>query len=116
MTIQCNKVLRGLRRLTNKSETPFLPSYYKDSFSLINDADSIYECPQFKSEFDTILKSLEENGYIEQAYGNFYSLTQKGLHPYQITFENVIHIFFTSILCPIIVAFITSLITLAIFG
>lgn len=116
MTLQCYNVLHNLRKLTNKSTTPFLPSYYQDSFSLQNKPDSVYKCPEYEHEFSSILESLVENGYIKQSSGSFYCLTHKGIHPYQFTIDTVIHVFFTSILCPIVVSFITTLITLSIFG
>ena len=60
------------------------------------------------------IKWLEHDGYVVTNNGHnplCFTLTQKGLHPKKITFDELCKFLAKSVLVPIVVAIITALIT-----
>lgn len=64
----------------------------------------------------TMLSYLEKEGYIEMVGSRSFRITAKGFHPYAIQGRLILVEVVRSVVFPIIVALITTLITLAIAG
>ena len=112
MTIQCIAVLRKLKSLTNNSEDDISFLGGSNSFCLLSDYKKCADYSKYKNEINGILDELSSNGYIVFTYKDNFRLTHKAVHSQQTFWLNVISIFVRSFLLPIIVAFITTLITL----
>lgn len=71
---------------------------------------------KIENKLDSILKYLEEKNYLifvdEDNIFTSVELTYEGLHYFEIDVLKTLDIFFNSILCPIIVAFLTAIFTL----
>lgn len=113
----CRKVLKGLRKISRNSEITL--GFLEETTCICreDDFDVVYDYFTYRGEIHSIINHLSEEGYLicEQNI-NFFSLTQKGLHPYRFTWDAIKHFLLTSVLIPIIVAFITSLLTLLVEG
>ncbi len=115
MTIQCRNVLKELRHLSSNIE---------DEFALVDDAnyicldcdDSIrYDYTKYKNEIKGIIKQLVLDGYLNydsNSNVNYFTLTHKGLHPYQFQWAIFKSFLIKSILVPAVVSFVTTLCTL----
>lgn len=113
MTFQCAAVLRGLKKLTNNSETDISFLGSTTCFCLLSDINKCFDYDKYQNEINGILDELEKNGYLVFTTDkNNFRLTHKAVHSQQTFWLNVISIFVRSFLLPIIVAFITTLITL----
>lgn len=71
---------------------------------------------KIESKIDSILKYLEDKSYItfvdDDNIFTSVQLTYEGLHYFEIDILRTLDVFFHSILCPIIVAFVTAILTL----
>lgn len=113
MTYQCAVVLKHLRKLANNSEP--LMTFVSDAniICLSDNASVFYDYTQYCKEITGIIQSLIEQGYLVNGFNQYnFSLTQKGLHPYQLQFEKARQFLVKSIVVPILVAILTTLITL----
>lgn len=113
----CRKVLSELRKLS--SSTDDILCFLGDTccISLYSDYTKTYDYSNYSGEIRSIVKQLVNDGYMEYSVNEYhFSLTQKGLHPYRFTWDSIKHFLFTSVLVPIVVAFVTSLLTLLIEG
>jgi hypothetical protein len=81
---------------------------------LVNpETNTIIDCtPDYGKELSACLYGLVRDGYLLQLDEYHVALTDKGLHPYRQSWENVKHFLFNSVLVPIIASAITSLIVL----
>lgn len=71
------------------------------------------EIKKYTNEIDSIIDYLLENGFLKRTHFG-YALTQKGLHPNQMAWEDIKSFLVKSIAVPIIVSAITAFITLCI--
>ena len=71
------------------------------------------EIKKYTDEIDSIIDYLLENGFLKRTHFG-YALTQKGLHPNQMAWEDIKSFLVKSIAVPIIVSAITAFITLCI--
>lgn len=106
------KVYRAIRNLSEGSSPEIA---WDPSHCLIFRADKeelAYEFP-FEADYCTAcFERLLELGYIKTTINSyFYALTFKGLHPYQVAFEQLKQFILKSILTPIGVAIVTSILT-----
>ena len=63
---------------------------------------------------DLLKMYLEKEGYIEMVGSRSFRITAKGFHPYEIQGKLILAEIVRSVVFPLIVAFVTTLITLAI--
>lgn len=70
----------------------------------------------YGKELDALINGLIRDGYLTQPEEFKVFLTDKGLHPYKYQWDAVKSIIFTSILMPIVVSVLTTLITLWLTG
>jgi len=63
-------------------------------------------------ELSAILYGLVRDGYLIQLDKYHVQLTDKGLHPYQQSWENIKHFLINSIVVPVVISIITTLVTL----
>jgi predicted transcriptional regulator len=108
----CRNVLKGLRSI---SHSPDVLLTYGDSthVSPVGVSDMSYDCSKYQNELRSILDKLSEDGYITyEGSKRIFRLTQKGLHPHMIKWEELKSFLFRSFLVPIGVSIVTTLITL----
>ena len=108
MTKQCRYYLKCCRKLDDDNF-----SYnHKDCFIRnVHKTEGGIKADKYSNEADSVFAYLAENGYLcSTKFG--YSLTQKGLHPYRMIWEEIRAFLIKSVLIPIIVSAITSVITL----
>lgn len=112
-----NAFLRNLRKLSNSSSDVLTFVFGSPVIAVFDDLTREYDYTKFQKELDAILFGLERDGYI--AYTNkpyqFY-ITDKGLHPYRQSWEAVKRFLIRSVLVPILVSTVTTIITLWIKG
>lgn len=116
MTIQEFKFLKLLNSVTSYSEAPFFYDSNDASIHLVDNTERLIPCHKLSSEINGLISSLEDKKYIEHipTYGldeENYRLTQKGLHRFQFSIETILKFLITSVFIPIVVAFVTTLIT-----
>lgn len=66
----------------------------------------------YGKELSACLYGLVRDGYLTQLDEYHVALTDKGLHPYRQTLENIKHFLFHSIFVPVVVSLFTTLITI----
>ena len=113
MIQSCRKVLNELRKLSSSTESilAFLGDTY--CICLYDDYTKTYDYTKYKDEITSIIKFLVSEGYLEYTINEFhFTLTQKGLHPYQFQWEIIKKFLLNSILVPIAVSLLTTLLTL----
>ena len=113
MTDSCKDVLDHLRELSGNdfqlltyvSDAPYICLYY--------DLQKYYDYSNYAGEIGAILQELNRTGYIQlDKRGIMFSLTYKGLHPYELAWEGMKTFLFRSVAVPVFVSAITTLITL----
>lgn len=113
MTIQCRKVLNGLRKLSSNTED--ILGYLGGTNYICLDADinKTYDYTKYKGEIKGIICQLVSDGYLKYGFNeNYFTLTQRGLHPYQFQWDAFKGFLWKSILVPIFVSLVTTLLTL----
>lgn len=113
MIRSCRIVLKGLRTLSSNTEDALTLLGGTTEICRADDYDRTYDYAKYKGEINGILRQLESDGCLVFS-GIDFSLTQKGLHPYQFQWEAFKGFLFKSILVPVLVSLATTLITLCI--
>lgn len=109
MTPSCRKTLKLMRKLTDTSEKLIIFDERKCDIVISCKAENRVSVSEFKNEIKGIFAYLSEKSYI--AYDdpdNFY-LTHKGLHSIYFSWEALRDFLAKSVLVPILVALVTSL-------
>lgn len=116
MTRPCRYVYKKILKLSNKKSVWIITeaSSKIKLFSSDNPEEPSIDCSKYAGELLTILDQLEQEGVISfsQNYKNTFHLTHKGLHYGSVMVEEFKAFLFKSVLVPIFVAFVTTLITL----
>lgn len=109
MTPACRKTLKLMRKLTDTSEKLIIFDERKCDIVISCKAENRVSVSEFKNEIKGIFAYLSEKGYIayDDPY-NFY-LTHKGLHSVYFSWEALRDFLAKSVLVPILVALVTSL-------
>ena len=106
------KLLNGFKALTGNTGKLFGYDPYRNCFRLIDSKDSEYDCSWCSDAIEPHLKKMAELDFITEKGRNTYQLGFRGLHPYYVRWEIFRDFMLKSVVTPIIVAFITSLLTL----
>lgn len=112
MTKQCRYYLRCCRKL---GENDFKYSTIDAHIRNVHKLDGGIKVKKYNAEYDSVFDYLLENGYLKRTQLGF-DLTQKGLHPKRIIWEDIRVFLIKSILVPIAVSLVTSIATLCITG
>ena len=113
----CRNVLSGIRSISNNTEETLCIVGDAPYICRLDDLSVFYDYSNYKNEIQSIIDQLVLDGYLKYSINQYhFSLTQKGLHPYQLKLESVKHFLFTSVLVPIFVSVATTIITLVIKG
>lgn len=107
-------ILKRIRELSNHSSVRILT--LKGHLANPQTGKSIDCTNDYGRELYAIVNSLIRDGYLERLEEYKVILTDKGLHPYAQSWENIKHFLFNSVIIPIMISAITTLITLYITG
>lgn len=107
MTKQCKYYLKLCRKL---SENEFKYNSKDHFIRNVHKLKGGIEVRKYCSEAESVFDCLLDNGYLKRAQFG-YDLTQKGLHPKRMIWEDIRAFLIKSIVVPIIVSAITSIIT-----
>ncbi len=108
-------ILKNLRKLAGNTEAELC--LYSDSplIALTFNDEKTYDCSKYAGELIGAIDYLVKTGYLEYGLNHYYFyLTAKGVHPYSFAWETFKAFMIKSILVPIVVSLVTSLITVAI--
>ncbi len=120
MTYKQKQLLKTIAILTDRTEQTFFYDPDNQCFSLY-DTDKNINARIFSGQISGVVNDLESKKYIKflPTYGADYQnmcLTYKGLHYWYFTFEKMVSFLFKSVVVPIVVSVITTVITLYIKG
>lgn len=108
MTRQCRYFLKCCKKLSDHDLN------YNTKDHCIRNVHKLsggVEIKKYISEVDSVFDYLLENSYLKRTdFG--YDLTQKGLHPNRMIWEDIRAFLIKSVVVPIIVSAATSLVTL----
>lgn len=109
------KLMEKLKRLVDTDDDQIWIDYKTKTFHKVHDAtttDVSFPFPKNEPSVQGLLKNLRDEGYIIiEEDGEYCSLTYKSLYYEQIKRSNLIRYFFRSIFVPVLLAFITTVIT-----
>ncbi len=113
LTPSAKAILKRLRELTGHTEAAFTRYQNTPVFFLMSDQSAKTDCSDYDGEILTVLELLEAEGYIV-FYDNGITarLTQKAIHREYVLWAEVKEFLFRSILTPIAVSAVTTLVTL----
>lgn len=107
--------LKAVRTLSTSTECYFSVESDLDNVThsvSCYDSDISIDCAPWDSEIHGILLQLHHDGYIIfNSRTDSFKLTYKGAHPFVITLQEFLEFLFKSILTPIIVTILTTLLT-----
>ena len=117
MTKSCRKVLNELQKLSSHTEQTFV--FYSDTndICLYENTDKSYNCEKYKDEIFGIINQLVSDGYLKYSVDNsqyYFFLTHKGLQRHQFEWDSFKSFLAKSVIVPIAVSVITTLLTLLI--
>lgn len=101
------KILKRIRFLSGNKSVRILTI----RGSLINpETNQVVDCTNdYGCQLPALINGLVRDGYLTLLDEYHVALTDKGLHPYAQTWEDVKHFLFTSVFVPIAVSVATSL-------
>lgn len=113
MTRQCRYALKQIKTLSDNS-------FVEISYSPRDDFLCRTRCPsekiaivKYSNEYPTLIDELAKQGYISMTQFGF-QLTHKGIHPYEVTLDELKKFLFHSVFIPVLVSVATTLLTLCI--
>lgn len=113
MLRNCKIVLKGLRKIANGQSTDLAFLGETTCICRLDDYSIKYDYAKYENEISSIVSQLGKDGYLEFTVNEYhFVLTQKGLHPYAFQWESIKEFLLKSVAIPVIVALITTLITL----
>lgn len=112
MTKPCRTVLNELRKLSSHTEST-LVLYINPHYICLENTGKVFNYIKYKDEIFGIIEHLVSDGYLKYTINqNHFCLTHKGLHKYQFEWDAFKSFLFRSIFVPVLVSFITTLLTL----
>ena len=113
MIVQSAKVLKNLRKISNNSDVLLTTVADAPHIAVINNLAVFYDYSDLEHEIGAIIEDLKKKGYIVEGFNSAnFRLTLKGLHPYRFAWETLKAFFLKSVLVPVFVSIITTLIAL----
>lgn len=114
MTRQCRYVLKQIKTASiNPTEIIFY-SEEDHTVYVIGNSQKKASIPKYFNELASILDALVDNGCLIRTQPVGFQLTHKGMHPHEFSFDAAKKFFLHSIVTPIIVSVVTTLLTLLI--
>lgn len=108
MTKQCKYILNCCKKL---NEPDFHHSSKDGYIRNVHKLDGGIQIKKYSNEASSAFDYLCENGYLKKTQFG-YTLTQKGLHPNRMIWEEIRNFLIKSVIIPIVVSSITTLVTL----
>lgn len=115
MTKQCKYVLNQIRILTNNTSCEFSYMHEKNYIYKVHAINDKLALNKYPGELSSIISSLLEDGYLTASRMGL-QLTHKGLHPYRVSLEEIKRFLVKSILIPILISALASLLTMYLKG
>jgi hypothetical protein len=113
LTRQAKAVLKQFQKLTNYSESSFTRYIGEFNFFLLEDPSQCVDLSKYSNEIVGIIELLESDGYlICDSNGSESRLTPAGIHREYLEWVKIRLFLLRSILVPIIVSAVTTLLTL----
>lgn len=109
----CRSVLKNLRTLTDGIDAvlSFLGNH--PCICLWDNYDKTYDYSEYQDEIKSIINQLISDEFLAPGpVSSTFFLTQRRIHPYQFQLDAFRSFLFRSILVPIVVSFVTALLTL----
>ncbi len=111
MSIQCFCLLWNLKKLSNNSDETMCLIDGHTQICLLHDLSKYYDYQKYEREINAILSALSDKKCIcFESNKCYFHMTHYGIHPIQFFIEEAIHFMVRSILVPIIVSIITTII------
>lgn len=112
VSIQSYNVLRHLKKISNNTDTELALLGDTTLICPTFEEDKTYDYSKYKGEISSILDDLANSGHLVYSRNNkyFISLTAKGIHPMQGLYFRFLSFLFRSILVPISVSAITTIV------
>lgn len=112
MIHQCSVVLRNLRKLSTNTDTVLCFLGCTTYICRSDDEESFYDYSNYQGEIYAIIEQLVNDSYLKYEDNQYhFSLTESGLHPHQVNWIHFGIFLFKSVIVPIVVSFITTLLT-----
>ena len=115
LTPPCKHVLKGLLKLSDNSTFPLVYNTSMARFHRFDKAEPYFDVTRYIGEIDTIMMLLFDEGYLVRPFEEdkfTCSLTQKALHWKYLAAIRIRDFLISSILVPILVSFLTTIVTL----
>lgn len=115
MIKNASRILRISKTLVDNEDDEIWVDYDNKHFLKVIEANQVEKSALFPNNepaLKSTLSKLENEGYIKSTGINYYKLTEKGFHYYRYVFSDIRSFLFRSIITPIIVSALTTLITL----
>lgn len=118
VSIQSYDVLRNLKKLANNTETELAIYMDRPIICIDCDDEKQMDFSKYDGEIYGIIEDLVSSGHLTYTRKGVYyfSLTAKGIHPFQGVCARIINFLLKSIAVPIVVSLLTTLFALKIFG
>ena len=112
ISYQSRTVLNHLKELADNTDTELALLGMSTLICPTDDEDRTYDYSEYEGEINSILDELVNAGYLTYPRNNryFVSLTSKGIHPMQGLYFSFLNFLFRSILVPISVSAITTIV------
>ena len=115
MDSYCRFVLKQLQTLTKDIDSymAIVSNYPIIRLTGYSNVELDFTGTKAEKELKSIIDYLIELGYLKQGYNKYtFSLTHKGLHPYEVVWQEIKSFLLKSILVPVVVSTATTLLTL----
>lgn len=112
----CRRVLKGLRQLSSNSEDVLCFLENTTCICRYDDYNQTYDYSPYKKEINNIIQQLIDDGYLTSRYASSFSITLRGLHPYQFQWESLKKFLICSVFVPIFVSLVTTFIVIFLQG
>lgn len=111
MTYESQAVLYGIKKMTNNNSVEF--GYELGATCFKDDDGNIYDYSRYDGEIQSIIDQLVDEDYIKMSAQRYhFVLTQKAIHLHEDRVKRARNLILKSVVVPVVVSIVTSLITL----
>lgn len=111
------KVLKEIRELTGNTDKQFTRYSGENEFTLLeNENRQTGKCSKYSGELSSIIDLLIDDGYLKKFATDCYQLSQAAIHSGFFEWASSRRFLLCNVVTPIVVSFITTVLTLLIKG